>query len=99
MENMNDPQAVIDAANALIEKVQQGQDDIDAFYRAENLDPEKVNHILEQSMTDEIRAKAQQEFDADMEAVEREVAEEAARRSFQNSSTPPSGSPDINMMV
>lgn len=99
MENTNDTQALIDAANALIEKIQGEQEDIDGFYRAENLNPEKVRHVLDEAMTDEARAKAEAEFQADLDAIEREVAEESARLSFQESPKPPSQSPDINMMV
>lgn len=99
MDNTNDTQALIDSANALIQKVQSDQETMDGFFRAENLNPEKVRQVLGEALTDEARAQAEAEFQADLDAIEQDVAEESARLSFKSPQdlTPPS--PDINMIV
>lgn len=99
MNKTDDTQALIEAAEALIQKVQSEQENIDGFYRAENLDPEKVQQTLNDSLTDETRAQAAAEFQADLDAIEQEVAEESARLSFKSPQTSSPLSPDIRMIV
>lgn len=69
-------------AQALIDRVERDMEATAAFYRREGLDPDKVRETLDGSLTVAQRQQAQQAFQADMEAVEQEVQEEAARRSF-----------------
>ncbi|MEG1767085.1 MAG: hypothetical protein RR311_01355 [Comamonas sp.] len=69
-------------AQALIDRVERDMEATAEFYRRAGLDADKVRQALENSLTVAQRQQAQQAFQADMEAVEQEVQEEAARRSF-----------------
>jgi hypothetical protein len=76
------PEQIVKEAEALVQQAQQSLDASDAFYRAQGLDPAKVKSVLAAQATDKDRAEAQATFQKDLDAVEREVAEEAARLSF-----------------
>lgn len=83
MPNPQDtPETLMAQAQALIDRVERDIESTAEFYRREGLDPDKVRKTLEDTLTAEQRQQAQQAFQADMEAVEQEVQEEAARRSF-----------------
>ncbi|WP_187394987.1 hypothetical protein [Pigmentiphaga aceris] len=77
-----DPQEILRESEALVARVKEQLAETDAFYRSQGLDPEKVRAVVAQNTGDKEIAEAKAQFDADMEAVEREVAEEAARSSF-----------------
>lgn len=70
---------LIAAADTLIKKIQTQQEELERFYQAENLDPEKLRRTLDDALTSSARARVQAEFQADMEAVEQDVIHEAAR--------------------
>ena len=76
------PEQVVKEAEALVQQAQQSLDASDAFYRSQGLDPAKVKSVLAAQTTDKDRAEAQAAFQKDIDAIEREVAEEAARLSF-----------------
>lgn len=101
MDTTDDTQKLIQSANDLVARIQADHESTESFYRAENLDPDKVRDVLDAALNDETRARAQAEFQADLDAIEQEVAEEAARLSFAARDTGPASphAPDINMMV
>ena len=76
------PETIMAQAQALIDRVKNDLEASDAFYRAQDLDPEKVHSVLEAQLTPQGRQEAQQAFESDMQAVEQEVQEELARASF-----------------
>jgi len=81
MPNPQDsPEALMARAQELIDKVERDMAATAEFYRQEGLDADKVRETLEDCLTVQQRQQAQQAFQADMEAVEQEVREEAARR-------------------
>ncbi|WP_315124575.1 hypothetical protein [Comamonas antarctica] len=83
MPNPQDtPETLVARAQELIDRVQRDMASTEEFYRREGLDANKVRATLEDSLTVAQRLQAQQAFQADMEAVEQEVREEAARQSF-----------------
>lgn len=82
MTQQQTPADIVAQAQALIEKVQQQLADGEQFYRDQGLNPDKVRTVLEEQMGAKERESAHQAFKADMEAVEQEVREEQARRSF-----------------
>jgi hypothetical protein len=78
----NSPETIMAQAQALIERVQADLAASEALLRSQGLNPEKVRDTMQGQLTGEGRQQAQQAFQADMEAVEQDVREEAARRSF-----------------
>ncbi|WP_368641177.1 hypothetical protein ABRY95_03840 [Castellaniella ginsengisoli] len=74
------PEEIIQEADALIRQVQQSLEDTPEIYRAHGLDAGQLNA----SMGPKEQAEAEAVFRKDMEDIEREVAEEAARLSFAN---------------
>lgn len=76
------PETIMAQAQALIDHVQGDLAAGEAWLRSQGLDPEKVQKTMEAQLTPQGRLQAQQAFQADMEAVEQEVREEATRRSF-----------------
>ena len=76
------PEQIVKEAEALVQQAQQSLDASDAFYRAQGLDPAKVKSVLQAQTGDKERAEAQAQFQKDLDDVEREAAEEAARLSF-----------------
>lgn len=82
MPNAKDAQQLIRDANELVATAKQSLEAADEFYRSQGLNPEKVRAVLAEKLDDKGAAQARAQFEEDMEAVEREVAEEAARASF-----------------
>lgn len=82
MSNRRDAQQLIQEAGELVAAAQQALDASDEFYRSQGLDPEKVRAVLAENLDEKGAAQARAQFEQDMEAMEREVAEEAARASF-----------------
>lgn len=83
-----DVKAVIENAEAAIREVEASMRSVsEDFYRDTGLDPEKLREQMESVATEESRAQARAQFEADLQAVEDEVNEEMARRSFSNPAT------------
>lgn len=76
------PETLMAQAQALIDRVERDMEATAQFYRQEGLDADKVRETLEDFLTVQNRLQAQHAFQTDMEAVEQEVREEAARRSI-----------------
>jgi hypothetical protein len=83
MDKETDVKALIESAEAAIREVENSMRSVsESFYRDNDLDPENMKDQLESVATDESRAQALAQFQADMEAAENEATEEMARRSF-----------------
>lgn len=82
MQEQKDVMQIIRAADELISEARRGLEATDEFFRSQGLDPEKVRAVVAAQISDKERREAEEQFRLDMEAVEREVAEEAARASF-----------------
>lgn len=82
MPEQKDVMQIIRDADELISQARQGLEATDEFLRAQGLDPEKVRAVVAAQISDKDRREAEEQFRIDMEAVDREVAEEAARASF-----------------
>lgn len=76
------PETIMAQAQALIERAQADLASSEVLLRSQGLDPQKVRETMQDQLTAEGWQQAQQAFQADMEAVEQDVREEAARRSF-----------------
>lgn len=85
-ENAED---IIKAAQDLINQVQAQLSASDEELRSMGLDPEKVRAVAASQLSPEAAEEAQAAFHADMEAIEQETAEEAARKSFHSTSATP----------
>ena len=99
MDDTDETLNLIAAANALIKKVQDEHQDIDDFYRSENLDPDKMRSLLNKTLTPEKLAQAQADFQAAMTDIEQTVAQEAARLSLPLRTGRPTHWPDISKMA
>jgi hypothetical protein len=77
-----DPQEILRESQALIARVKEQLNSTDEFYRSQGLDPEKARTVIAKNTGEKETAEAQAQFKADMEAIDREVGEEAARASF-----------------
>ena len=77
-----DPQEIFREAEALVARVKQQLGETDEFFRSQGLDPEKARDVISANIGEKEAAEARAQFAADMEAIDREVAEEAARASF-----------------
>jgi len=82
MPEHKDAMQIIRDADELISQARQGLEATDEFLRSQGLNPEKVRAVVAEQMSDKDRRDAEEQFRIDMEAVDREVAEEAARASF-----------------
>lgn len=82
MSEQKDVMQLIRDADALIGQARQGLEASDEFLRSQGLDPDKVRAVVADQISDKERREAEEQFRIDMEAVDREVAEEAARASF-----------------
>lgn len=82
------PEEIMREAEALIEQTRRNLESTSAAYQDHGLDRQK----LEAGLEDKHRAEAEALFRKDMEEIEREVAEEAARLSFANA-VPRAGGP------
>lgn len=82
------PEEIMSEAEALVEQVSRSLASTADVHRDLGLDAEK----LSTGMNEKHRAEAEALFRKDMEDIEREVAEEAARLSFANSK-PRTGGP------
>ncbi|MCZ4329459.1 hypothetical protein [Castellaniella denitrificans] len=71
---------IMQEAEALVQEVQRSLSETQEIYQAHGLDARKLN----ESMGPKERAEAEALFRKDMEDIEREVSEEAARLSFAN---------------
>lgn len=91
-------QQLIDEAAALVAKVQRDLEATDDVYRSLGLDPAKVASTVEKEISAEQKADADAAFRADMEAIEREVEQEMARRSFSAPASGSSARPRRNMI-
>lgn len=69
-------------AQELIEQVERDLAASDAEFRRLGVDPVELRARLDAQMSDADREQARQAVQADMDAVEQEVREELARRSF-----------------
>lgn len=67
---------------ALIKEVQDGLAATDAMYRAQGLDPEKVRAMLQEGYDTQWAADARKLYEADMAAVEQEIAREMERAEY-----------------
>lgn len=76
------PEAMMAQAQALIERVQSDLAASEDLLRSQGLDPVKVRETMLDLLTIQGREQAQQAFQADMDAVEQEVREGAARQAF-----------------
>lgn len=74
---------------ALIEEVKISLAATDDFYRAQGLDPDKVREMIAESYDTRWAADARKLHEADMAALEQEVAEEKARLDFAPSGALP----------
>lgn len=82
MPEQKDVMQIIRDADELISQARRGLEATDEFFRSQGLDPEKVRAVVESQISEKDRRDAEEQFRLDMEAVDREVAEEAARASF-----------------
>lgn len=73
-----------------IENAQQALERSKNFFEEHGLNSEKAKAFLESRLDDKARAEAQRAFERDMQEIEQEVHEQAARL---NSSSAPSGTP------
>ena len=83
-------------AQALIVRVQRDLTASEEDLRRQGINPAQMRAQLEAGMTDVVQEQARQAIQADMDAVEQEVREELARRSF---SRPPSSSARRRSMI
>jgi hypothetical protein len=81
------PEEIMREAEALIQQATQSLASTETVYRDNGLDQQK----LISSMNAKQHAEAEALFRKDMEEIEREVAEEAARLSFAAPQTPRTG--------
>lgn len=79
-------QELINQANEIIEQVNADQERIDGFYRAENLDPEKILEFANNHMDEQVKNKALEMAEQDLMNIEKEVNDEAERRSIGKAS-------------
>jgi phage gp29-like protein len=77
-----DSQEIFREAEALVSRVKEQLNQTDEFFRSQGLDPDKARDVIAKNTGEKETAEAQAQFAADMEAIDREVAEEAARASF-----------------
>ncbi|MGA0583171.1 MAG: hypothetical protein ACO2ER_04610 [Castellaniella sp.] len=82
-------------AEALVQQVQQSLSETQEIYQAQGLDARKLN----ESMGPKERAEAEALFRKDMEDIEREVTEEAARLSFANAAPRTGGMRKMRNMI
>ena len=82
MASSDNAEDIIKAAQDLINQVQAQLTASDEELRRIGLDPEKVRSVGASQASAKDKDDAKAAFDADMRAVEQEVAEESARKSF-----------------
>ncbi|MET1114137.1 MAG: hypothetical protein ABWY08_04160 [Comamonas sp.] len=75
-------QSIMAQAQALIEQVERDLAASDEEFRRLGIDPVQLRARLQAQMSDADQEQARQAVQADMDAVEQEVREEIARRSF-----------------
>lgn len=80
-------QEIFNKAATLIDTVTRQLEDGTRHIESMGLDPDKVRETVAHEIAAEQVREADEAFKADMEAVEREVAEEAARLSFQTAAS------------
>jgi hypothetical protein len=79
-----DPQQIMREAEQIIAESKRSLEESEAFFRDQGLEPEKVYSALASRLDAKGKAEAKALFEKDMEDIERQVAEEAARASFAN---------------
>jgi len=77
-----DPKEIMREADELLSSTKRSLEESEAFFRDQGLEPEKVYSALSAQLDDKGRAEAQALFEKDMEDIERQVSEEAARARF-----------------
>lgn len=82
MASQDSTESIMSQAQTLIDRVQRDLDASDELLRRQGLDPQKVRATLYEQLTPQASAKAREEFDADMAAIDQEVGEERARAAF-----------------
>ena len=90
MASSDNTQDIIDAAQRLIDEVQAQLSESDELLRRQGLDPQKVRSVSVAQLTSQQAEEAQEAYQQDLAAVEQEVKEELARKSF---STPSRAAP------
>ena len=86
MASSDNADDIIKAAQDLINQVQAQLTASDEELRRLGLDPQKVRAVASDQLTPQAADEAQAAFRADLDAIEQETAEEAARKSFGNAS-------------
>lgn len=81
-------QEIMARAQALIDEAERQLNATDDFFRNQGLDPAKVRAVLAAHTTAQAEADARAAFEADMRAVEQEVAEGKARLSHGTPASP-----------
>ena len=89
------PEEIMREAEALIEQTRQSLAATSDAYRDHGLDPRKLPDGLDEKN----RAEAEALFRQDLAAIEREVAEEAARLSFANAAPRTGGARKMRNMI
>lgn len=93
MPQADNTQDLIKQANALIKQINDDQERIDGFYRAENLNPDKIAEFADKHLNEQIENEARQMVELDLASIEEEVNKEAnrlsAEKSFTDRVTPP----------
>jgi hypothetical protein len=86
-------------ADALVEQALRSLSGTEHVYAANGLDPQKLGSTLAPKEQADALAEGQALFRKDMEDVEREVGEEAARLSFANAAPRAGGARKMRNMV
>ncbi|WP_276807903.1 hypothetical protein [Castellaniella defragrans] len=89
------PEEIMREAEALIQQTRRSLESTTEAYQANGLDARRLN----ESMGPKEQAEAQAMFRKDMEDIEREVAEEAARLSFANAAPRTGGARKMRNMI
>lgn len=97
MPYSDNPHDIIHAAEALIERVQNELAAANEALRSQGIDPELVRTMAAKQLGEKQAQQAQEACRADLEAVEQEVREEAARLAF-SSASPVRSKPPRNLV-
>ena len=82
MASSDNTQDIIDAAQRLIDQVHMQLNESNETLRRQGLTPEKVRAVASAQLTPSQADEAQAAYRNDLEAIEQEVQEELARKSF-----------------
>jgi len=92
MSAQKDPKQIMREAEQVLAASKRSLEESEAFFRDQGLNPEKVYSELASRLDAKGKAEAQALFEKDIEDIERQVAEEAARASFANAPARGNGS-------